>query len=66
MWSACVLSTTLWMGADGYGQSSAQLAGSVQDATGLPLAGVTLTLRGPSNKLTQTDSEGQFDFQSLS
>ncbi len=60
-----MLSTTLWMGADGYGQSSAQLAGSVHDATGLPLAGVTLTLRGPSNKLAQTDSEGQFDFQSL-
>ena len=65
MWSAYVSSSMLWMGADGYGQSSAQLAGSVQDATGLPLAGVTLTLRGPSKKLTQTDSEGQFDFQSL-
>ncbi len=66
-WSACVLSSILWMGTDGYGygQPSAQLAGSVQDATGLPLAGVTLTLRGPSNKLTQTDPEGQFDFQSL-
>ena len=60
-----MLSTTLWMGVDGYGQSSAQLAGSVQDATGLPLAGVTLILHGPSKKLTQTDSEGQFDFQSL-
>ena len=37
----------------------------VQDATGFPLAGVTVTIRGPGNKLTQTDSEGQFDFQSL-
>ena len=55
----------VWMGADGYGQSSAQLARSVQDATGLRLAGVTLTLRGPSNQHIQTDSEGQFDFQSL-
>ena len=60
-----MLSIVLWMGADGYAQPSAQLAGSVQDATGLPLVGVTVTLRGASNKTTQTDAEGRFDFRSL-
>ena len=53
------------MGADGYAQPSAQLAGSVQDATGFALAGVTVTLRGASSKITQTDAEGRFDFRSL-
>ena len=64
-WSACVLAGLLWMGADGYAQPVAQLAGSVRDATGLPLVGVSLALRGPRHTLTQTDSEGRFDFQGL-
>ena len=64
-WSVCVLSGMLWMGADGHAQPSAQVTGSVTDTTGLPLAGATITLRGASDRVTQTDSEGQFDVQSL-
>ncbi len=60
-----MLSGMLWMGADGYAQRSAHVTGSVTDATGLPLAGATITLRGASDRVTQTDSEGQFDVQSL-
>ena len=37
-------------------QPPAQLVGSVLDATGLPLAGVTVTLRGASDQVTQTDA----------
>ena len=60
-----MLSGMLWMGADGYAQPSAHVTGSVTDTTGLPLAGATITLRGASDRVTQTDSEGQFDVQSL-
>ena len=63
--SLLAIQATTTDAAGGYGQASAQLAGSVEDATGLPLAGVTLTLRGASNRITQTDSEGQFEFQTL-
>ena len=46
-------------------QMSAQLVGSVLDATGLALAGVTVTLRGASDQVTHTDSTGHFEFQNL-
>ena len=48
-----------------HAQPSAQLSGSVRDATGLPLVGATVTLRGAVGKATRTNSEGQFDFQGL-
>ena len=60
-----MLSSMLWMGAHGYGHLRRNSPDQSQIATGLPLVGVTLTLRGASTKLTLTDSEGQFDFQSL-
>ena len=37
----------------------------VLDATGLPLVGAAVTLRGAVGKDTQTNAEGQFDFQGL-
>jgi iron complex outermembrane recepter protein len=46
-------------------QSSAQLTGSVRDATGLPLAGARVSLRGAGNRITQTDADGRFAFQGL-
>lgn len=55
----------LCMSAAGYAQAPAQLSGSVLDATGSPLAGATITLRGTTDRVTQTNSEGQFDFRSL-
>ena len=45
VWIVCVFFCVLWL-SDAHAQSSAQLSGSVLDATGLPLVGATVTLRG--------------------
>ncbi len=60
----CVFFCALWF-SDVRAQPSAQLSGNVVDATGLPLAGATVTLRGAVGKETLTNAEGQFDFQGL-
>jgi len=44
---------------------SAHLTGSVSDATGLPLAGVTVELRGTTDFVIETDSKGAFEFGPL-
>ena len=49
----------------GGAQSPAQLTGAVLDATGLPLAGATITIRGVAESVTHTDDNGQFDFPRL-
>lgn len=64
-WIACLFFSMLWMGASGYARQSAQLLGSVLDATRLPLGGATITLRGPWEGVTESDANGQFDFQNL-
>ena len=64
-WTACVFVSQLWMAAGASAQPPAQLSGSVLDATGLPLAGATITLGGASNHVAHTNSEGQFEFASL-
>jgi Carboxypeptidase regulatory-like domain len=64
-WSASVFAMMLWLAASGHAQTQAQLSGFVLDATGLPLAGATITLRGTATRVIQTDAQGQFDFQSL-
>ena len=46
--------------------SASRLSGSVLDATGLPLAGATVTLRGAMERVTNTDADGRFDFVNLS
>ena len=49
VWCASVLFGLLWMPSAAPAQAPAQLVGSVLDATGLALAGVTVTLRGASD-----------------
>ena len=46
-------------------QVPARVSGSVVDATGSPLAGVTVTLRGPVGGSTETNAVGRFDFPAL-
>jgi iron complex outermembrane recepter protein len=41
------------------------LSGSIADLTGLPLSGVTITLRGAAHRVVTTGPEGAFDFQDL-
>src|SRR5688572_30801680 len=55
----------LLLSAAGYAQTVSRLSGSVLDATGLPLAGTTVTLRGAGDDVTQTDAQGEFPFQGL-
>ena len=52
----------LCMGAVRYAQPRAQISGSVVDATGLPLVGATVALRGAADKSAQTTAEGRFNF----
>ena len=65
MRQVCVFLCLLWLSASAHAQSAAQLSGNVLDATGLPLAGATITLRGAADRVTQSGSEGQFEFQGL-
>jgi iron complex outermembrane receptor protein len=62
---ACVLCIMFSSPPAAQAQSPAQLMGSVLDSTGLPLAGVTITIRGANDRATQTDSKGVFEWQNL-
>ena len=42
-----------------------QLAGTVRDASGGPLPGVTITLSGVERRTTVTDARGEFTFANL-
>jgi iron complex outermembrane receptor protein len=44
---------------------SGRIAGSVEDATGAPLAGVTVTLRADVDRVVQTGAEGTFVFEDV-
>jgi hypothetical protein len=65
-WCALALASLLLMAPAAHAQSSARLAGSVFDATGLPLASVHVRLRGSSDMVTQTDANGRFELENLS
>ena len=62
---ASVLFGLLWMSAAARAQAPAELVGSVLDTTGLTLAGATVTVRGASDRTTQTDAKGGFEFPNL-
>ena len=64
-WAGCLFASMLCMTAVGHAQSRAQISGSVVDATGRPLVGATIALRGPTDKSAQTGAEGRFDFLNL-
>jgi iron complex outermembrane recepter protein len=55
----------LWAAAPAYAQSSARLTVLIQDVTGAPLAGVTITIRGPADRVVQTGPDGRFEFENL-
>ena len=44
-------------------QTPSRLAGSVADATGLPLTSVAITLRGPVDRSASTDAAGRLGIQ---
>ena len=46
-------------------QTTAQVAGSVNDDTGLPLAGATVRLTGATDRVVQTNPDGEFTFDNL-
>jgi iron complex outermembrane receptor protein len=55
----------LWAGIITHAQAPAHLSGSVLDASGRPLAGATIAIQGPIDKVSKTDTDGQFDFQGI-
>ena len=65
-WCALALASLLLMAPAAHAQSSARLAGSVFDATGLPLASVHIRLRGSSDMVTKTDANGRFELPTTS
>jgi outer membrane receptor protein involved in Fe transport len=46
-------------------QTGASVTGSVTDETGAPIAGVTVTLKGPTFESTGTDAKGAFSFANV-
>jgi iron complex outermembrane recepter protein len=46
-------------------EPAAQVTGVVRDATGAPLAGVTIALRGPADRVAKTDEDGRFALRQL-
>jgi iron complex outermembrane receptor protein len=60
-----VLLLLVWMTAAVQAQPTADLAGFVQDATGAPLPGVRISVRGPATRVTETGPEGRFTLQDL-
>ncbi len=68
-WTVCLCFGLIWLSGAGQAQSplpaAPSLSGSVVDATGLPLAGVTIALRGTSNPVAHTNIEGRFTFPNL-
>ena len=63
--AASVLVLILCAAASLDAQPAAHLIGSVRDATGEPLGGVTVTLRATDVHVTQTIPNGRFEFTSL-
>jgi iron complex outermembrane receptor protein len=48
-----------------WAQQAGRLAGSIDDQTGAPLAGVAVTARGPATRDGQSDAAGRFEFGDL-
>jgi iron complex outermembrane receptor protein len=64
-WNAWVLASMLWAVVPASAQPSGQVTGSILDETGLPLTGVTVSVRGAADREAQTDEGGRFDLQTL-
>ena len=64
-WCATLLMAAVCSAPVALAQSTAQIAGSVSDATGLPLAGATVRLAGAAERVVQTDPDGEFTFDNL-
>lgn len=48
-----------------FAQSGVAVTGSVTDESGAPIAGVTVTLKGPATQSTQSDAKGAFEFSAV-
>lgn len=48
-----------------FAQTSASVTGTVADESGAPIAGATVTLRGPTSPTTTTNSSGSFSFSGV-
>ena len=56
----------MWCGpASAHAQPTGALSGSVYDQTGAPLSGVRMTIRGGTDRETQTSEAGDFTFDDL-
>jgi iron complex outermembrane receptor protein len=64
-WSVWILTCALWLSEPAAAQRPGRLTGSVKDATGLPLVGVTMTVRGAVERFAQTGPDGRFAFHDL-
>jgi len=48
-----------------FAQSGVAVTGSVTDESGAPIAGVTVTLKGPATQSTESDAKGAFAFSAV-
>jgi iron complex outermembrane recepter protein len=64
LWAAPIL-VALLAADPANAQSSGQLTGSIKDDTAQPVAGVTITLKGPGDRVVRTNADGQFEFRGL-
>jgi iron complex outermembrane receptor protein len=64
-WFAMTLVVCLSAAAEVPANQGAQVTGIVTDATGSPLPGVTIELRGAAERVTTTDTDGRFVVQQL-
>jgi outer membrane receptor protein involved in Fe transport len=65
VWVALVFAAALWTAHPAAAQPSAQLSGSVTDATDSLLPNVMISLQGAEGRLTQTGPDGSFEFPHL-
>ena len=61
----CCLAAALCIAAPVYAQPQGRIVGSVADSTSAPLALVTITLTGPSERKAQSGPDGAFAFDAL-
>jgi iron complex outermembrane recepter protein len=64
-WLLCLFAANVWVVVPAQAQPFGQVRGAVKDTTGAALKGVTLTLRGAADRVTQTGPSGDFAFEGL-
>jgi hypothetical protein len=64
-WLLVVAMASLCTSVSAHAQSTGDASGSIYDQTGAALPGVRLTIRGVTERATQTGAAGEFAFPSL-